>query len=109
MLAVDALYKNFTHRIKTPDGTAIISIVYSKPGVIEHLEMNIGKAGSAVAAWCNAFSRMTFLALQSTSLDEVIDLLSDIATDRVVYADGVTCRSGPEAMAIALRNYRSKL
>lgn len=77
---------------------------------IAHIEINIGKAGSSVMAWSNAFARMTQHALsRGVPLDIVIAELSDIATDRIVVSDGISCRSGPEALAIALRAYRQRI
>ena len=109
MLIDNVLYPALNFRIRTPDGTATINIAHDPDDMvkIEHVEINIGKAGSSVAAWSNAFAKMVILALQNgVPLDIVIAQLSDIATDRVVVRDGITCRSGPEALAIALRSYR---
>lgn len=99
-------YENYTFSLPTPDGDATICITEDK-NVIVRVDITIGKAGSSVAAWCNGFSRMlTFALNQGVVLDSVIEELSDIASDRYQFADGIPIRSGPEAMAIAFKKYR---
>lgn len=102
------IYENYTFAIPTPDGDATIIIVEDTDGSIHRVDILIGKAGSSVSAWCNGFSRMlTFALNQGVPLDLVIEELSDIASDRYQFADGVPIRSGPEAMAIAFKKYRA--
>lgn len=106
-------YRTFSYTIPIPGGakaaihiTEIFDVNEPKEWMIQ---CNIGKAGTDVAAWSNALSKMTAMALVNTSLDEVIATLSDIATDRfVMTSKGESCRSGPEAFAIALRLYRGE-
>ena len=103
-LSPNVAYDNYTFSLSTPDGDANIIIVECE-GKIIRVDIMIGKAGSSVAAWCNAFSRMlTFALLHGLPFDTVIEELTDIATDRYQYKDGIPIRSGPEAIAIALRN-----
>lgn len=99
-------YENYTFSLPTPDGDANI-IIIEEANRIVRVDIMIGKAGSSVAAWCNGFSRMLSFALsKGVPLDDVIEELSDIASDRFQFADGVPIRSGPEAMAIAFKKYR---
>jgi len=107
-LVANKPYENFTFSLPTPDGDATIFIVEGEDGKIVRVDITIGKAGSSVAAWCNGFSRMlTFAINKGVSLDDVIEELSDIASDRFQFSDGVPIRSGPEAMAIAFKKYRA--
>lgn len=104
----DGMYENYTFSLPTPDGDATIVISEHSDGKIYRVDITIGKAGSSVAAWCNGFSRMlTFALNQGVALDAVIEELTDIASDRYQFADGIPIRSGPEAMAIAFKKYRS--
>ncbi len=99
-------YQNYTFTLPTPDGEANIFIIEDSSGKIARVDIMIGKAGSSVAAWCNGFSRMLSFALsKGVPLEEVIEELSDIASDRYQFADGIPIRSGPEAMAIAFKKY----
>lgn len=101
-------YENYTFSLPTPDGDATISITEDEHGRINRVDIIIGKSGSSVAAWCNAFSRMlTFALIHGLPLETVIDELSDIASDRYQFGDGIPIRSGPEAMAIAFKKYRA--
>jgi len=100
------IYNNYTFNIPTPDGTANIFVAEKEDGSIYRVDMNIGKTGASVAAWCNALSRMTTFALTNgVSIKKVMEELKDIATDRTMFADGIYIRSGPEALAIALERY----
>ena len=100
------MFDNYTFTLPTPDGTASIFISENSNGTIYRVDMTIGKAGSSVAAWCNALSRMTTFALRYISLDDVIKELEDISSDRFQLAKGIAIRSGPEAMSIALQKYK---
>ncbi len=100
------MYDNYTFTLPTPDGTASIFISENSNGTIYRVDMTIGKAGSSVAAWCNALSRMTTFALRFIPLDVVIDELEDISSDRFQLARGIAIRSGPEALSIALQKYK---
>lgn len=109
-LKLNRLYQSYRYTIPLPGGAkANIFLTEDDDGQPHTVIYNIGKAGSDVSAWCNAVGRLTSFALQNTSLDEVIGELSDIATDRFIELndkDKTICRSGPEALAIALRYYR---
>lgn len=97
----------YSFRFRTPDGTAIIIIDEREDGQPQHIFYNIGKAGTSVSAWAHALARMTSFALQSKSLQEVIDELADIASDRVIFSNGKSVRSGPEALCFALMQYKN--
>ncbi len=104
----EGMYENYTFALPSPDGDATIVISEHADGSIYRVDITIGKAGSSVAAWCNGFSRMlTFALNQGVSLDSVISELTDIASDRYQFADGIPIRSGPEAIAFAFKKYRS--
>jgi hypothetical protein len=98
---------NFSYRWRTPDGDVTIFIVDDiKPSI----QIFIGKCGSTVAAWAYALAEMTTFALENRSLDEVIDKLSNISSDRVTFSRGVQCKSTAEALAFSLLEYkRAKL
>ena len=91
----------FTYR--TPDGTVHVFITETNPISIR---ITIGKAGSSVAAWADAVQSLTNALLQHKSVDDVEDLLRDIATGSSTYnTNGFLCRSTPEAVAFALMEY----
>lgn len=108
VLQPDILYPSVSYMMETPDGTEFIVIAH-EPGDtsdIKHIEINIGKAGSKVAAWCNGVSKLLMLALEGHPLDVVIETMTDIATDRMTYTHGMLCRSGLEGVAIAMQHYQ---
>lgn len=95
---------SFSFRWKTPDGPTTIFITNE-----EHPEVQIfiGKAGGSVGAFAYALAGMTTLALKSNTLEEVIQFLSDISSDRATFiAPGVACRSTAEALSFALLEFR---
>lgn len=102
------LYDNITFNIRTPSGTANIIIVEDSPGKIETIFFTIGKAGSDINAWAYALAESVTMILKTQSINDVLVLLSNITSSRSTYApDGIACRSGPEALYIALMRYRN--
>lgn len=100
------VFNNYNFYIPSPDGKATITISEYEDGSIYRIDMNIGKSGASVAAWCNALSRMTTFALKNFSLEQVIKELEDISSDRFIYSNGMAIRSGPEALYVALTQYK---
>lgn len=100
------MYENVSIQLKTPDGEATIIIAENASGEIYNIQMFIGKCGSSLSAWCNALAKMTTFSLKHIPLDTVIAELEDISSDRYASKDGVTIRSGPEALSMALQRYK---
>ena len=102
------MWDNITYRLTTPDGKAIISIAEDKNGDIIHISFAIGKAGSSTNAYCYALAQVTTELIKSTSLTNALSLLSGISSDRIVrFQNGITCRSGVEALYYALQDWRN--
>lgn len=107
----DKLYPNTIERIRTPDGTLFICIIEdidnTKPIMIQ---INGPKTGSSIASWYDALARAINIALAS-GIDwmNFITEFSNITTSKAIrLVDGVSARSGPEAVAIALMRYRDR-
>src|SRR5688572_23478288 len=99
----DKMYPNVTQRIGTPDGTLFVHIIEdnNRPVMIQ---INAGKSGTSVAAWCDALARAINTALVS-GIDwmKFIEEFSNITTSKAIrLVNGVEARSGPEGVAIAL-------
>ena len=89
----------------TPDGTAWIQIFEDSPGKIAKIVFTIGKSGTSLNTYCYALSELSSRLLESGySITDLIDLLLDITSDRPARAE-TSSRSGPEALAVALRKY----
>lgn len=94
----------YSFRWTTPDGTANIFVTETNPVTIS---ITIGKAGTSIAGWAYALSQFVNRSLRTDTLDEVIDILTDITTHQSAYnSNGVQCRSTPEAVAFALTEYK---
>lgn len=96
---------SYTAKVITPDGTMFVNISErdSKP---YRVDATIGKAGSAVNAWAQALSLSVTLALQNgISLYDIIEGLSNNATDRISYSNGRVIRSGPDGLVNGLSIY----
>lgn len=101
-------FDSITFRIPTPEGTASIIIVEDSPGTIHRIFFSIGKAGTGVNAWAFALAEMVVSNLQHRKLVDIINELSGITSSRWMYSEnGVPCRSGPEALYLALIQYRN--
>ncbi len=92
-----------SYKWKTPDGEAFVFIAETTPITVQ---IFIGKAGTSVASWAWALAEMTNFALEARSVDDVIEKLNDITTDRAVFHNGAECRSTAEALAFSLMEHK---
>ena len=98
---------SFAFHWKTPDGTTNVIIEDTSP---PRIQVFIGKNGSSVASWAFAVAELVNLALESATLEEVIETLTEITTQNSTWnASGVECRSTPEAIAFSLLEYKKIL
>lgn len=104
-----SIYENVAFHIKTPEGTANIIIAEEEPGKIYKIFFNIGKAGNGVNAWAYALAEVVVDSInRGAEINDMISLLSNITSSRPTYdKDGIACRSGPEALYLALMRYRN--
>ncbi len=94
-------------RIRTPDGMLYAIIVENQDGTINHVQLSIGKAGSALSAWVHATAALITLAIQKgATVEELMNTLSNITSDRAPRTIESTCRSGPEGVWMALVKYQ---
>ncbi len=102
-------FDSFTFHIKTPDGVANIIIAEHSPGKIYKIFYNIGKAGTSLNSWAFALCEIVSHSLNNgADINDILTLLSNITSARPVYDnDGIACRSGPEALYLALLRYRN--
>ncbi len=97
-----------TYKIDTPVGTAFITINTGNDGEPFELFINIGKAGSDVAAMAEGLGRMVTLVLRMNSkltgrqrLERVIEQLDSIGGARSLGFGDSKIRSLPDAIAKA--------
>lgn len=99
-------------RIPTPDGTLNVFIIENVDGVPFEIQLVIGKAGSALAAWADATARLcsTLLQTNACKINDLIEHLSSTNGDKISFTDSrEPVRSGPDGLALALTKYqRSK-
>ena len=104
------IFNGFSFRYSTPDGTAYINISEFESGKIHDITFSIGKAGTNVNAWSYALAKMVVHALHNgAELNDVVNLLSNITSARVVRHSGHNIYSGPEALFLALVKYRQSI
>lgn len=98
---------SYSVKVETPDGVMFVHIV-EQDGMPHQVLINIGKAGTNVNAWGDASARLVSRMLEKLGVYGAIEELSGITTASVKHmANGESCRSGPEGIAIALLKYRS--
>lgn len=92
---------------RTPDGTLFVIINEDrKTGKPVMIQMNIGKAGSSLSAWTYAMSAVCTLALEKgATIEELITLISNTNSDKLVMDATQPIRSGPAGLAQALIVY----
>ncbi len=101
-----------TYRRPTPVGTAWITVNYDEYNEPFEVFLNVGKAGSDVAADSEALGRLISLILRLPSplsprerLEEVVHQLSGIGGGRSMGFGAQRVRSLPDAIAQVLRQY----
>lgn len=102
---ISKAYKCSVVRVKTTDGTMFVTIMEEDSKPIE-IHISIGKTGSQLRAWSDALSHVINLAMfKGSTIQEIIEVLSLITSDKIVYDGRLPIRSGPEGLVVALRKY----
>ena len=107
--------RGITYRKETPLGTAYVTVNINGGNQPFEVFMNVGKAGSDVAAVSEALGRLISLILRLPSpldeherLNEVVDQLAGIGGGRSLGFGANRVRSLPDAVAQVLREYLSQ-
>ena len=109
MLVEGRLYPNHTIRVRTPAGTLFVSIVEDR-GIPIALQINGTKNGSELAAFCDSTARLASEILESNQkngISKLIELLSNITTDKAAMHNGLVSHSAIEGICLALSQYQS--
>lgn len=102
MIEVSESLPSYTIRQDSPDGRLFVHVV-EKDGRPVEVRINIGKAGTNMAAWADAMGRLITRLLPVIGIHGVIEELSGITSQGIrLLEKGSVCRSGPEGIAIAL-------
>lgn len=106
------MLRGITYRKETPLGTAFVTVNINGGNKPFEVFMNVGKAGSDVAAVSEALGRLISLILRLPSplderqrLNEVVDQLAGIGGGRSMGFGANRVRSLPDAVAQVLREY----
>jgi len=97
----------YSYQINTPDGQMWVHICEKNDKPIMVI-INIGKSGSVIQAWASATAYLVTELLKYTSHHKVIELVSNITTDKIKLGPGSIIRSGPEGVATALVRYSNE-
>lgn len=105
------ILSSFSYKLNTPDGSAYINIDEDSPGKIKRIFFNVGKAGTSVYAWANAIATLVNrLIEEGVELNDLIIIISNITSQSQTRTlNGIECRSGPEALFIALMKYKASI
>ncbi len=103
-----AVVHGYTRRVRAPEGNVNITLNSDADGLLE-VFINVGNAGSDVAAWAEALGRLISLQLRIASplspnerAREIVDQLRGIGGSRAVGFGRDQIRSLPDAVARAL-------
>ncbi len=94
---------SYTVRVETPDGTEFVTIAEDEKGKPVHVSVTIGKAGTNVAAWAEALSRLLTIALRrGIEFHRLLEEISNITSGNLrIMARGTICKSGPEGVLLS--------
>lgn len=106
-MSVDYVVPCKVVHVKTPDGEMFVVINEDRKSASDNIQIYIGKAGSAIAAWAYALSCMINLALDhGADLTEILEDISGVSSDKLsITANATKVKSGPDGVAIALLRY----
>ena len=103
-----SVVQGYTRRVRAPEGNVNITLNSDADGLLE-VFINVGNAGSDVAAWAEALGRLLSLQLRIASplspaerAREIVDQLRGIGGSRAVGFGRDQIRSLPDAVARAL-------
>lgn len=95
-------------KIETPDGTAFVSVSEDGAGHPIRIDVTIGKAGTVLAAWASALSRlMTAELRRGATIYNLVYELAGISGPNGLprLANRPTVKSAPDGIAKALIIY----
>lgn len=102
------VYDSITIGVNTPDGKMFVAIIEDE-GKPVGINIYIGKAGAAIAAWAEGMSNMATLAMSNgASINDLISELSNQTSSKAVKdrRSQNNIRSGLEGVVYALLKYR---
>lgn len=97
----------YSIRTRTPEGTMFVQFMENeKTDKLEMILINIGKAGSGLAAWADAASRLInmLIAKGVDAYDAALEL-SDMRSDKYILDNMVSVRSGPDGLSRTIQKY----
>lgn len=97
-------------RQPTPDGELYLTIIEDNDHRPVKLFIEIGKSGSSIRAWTDAFQRIASLVLDNGgSIDDIISELSGITSGFIARDSGAGAivNSGPSGIVRALEKYKA--
>ena len=107
MITTDKLHNSLVSRVKSPDGTIFVIVTENEEKEPVLVQINIGKAGTAVTAWASALASIITVALESgVKLERILTELSSITSGSAPRVANTPVRSGPEGVYVGLMHYR---
>jgi hypothetical protein len=100
------IFSGYSIHVLSPDGPVYVHCTEDHTGRLNHVIINIGKAGSPLHAWADSLSRMITAALPHKDLQDILAELSNITSIKAIRTDrGIYVKSGPDAVYYALVLY----
>jgi ribonucleoside-diphosphate reductase alpha chain len=99
-------FQSVQMKVRTPDGTMFVNVMEDADGKPFQIIINIGKAGSAIAAWAQALAATMSAGLQSgVKMEAFLTELSSITSSNRARTVDSTATSGPERLNLkSLKN-----
>lgn len=99
-------HNSYVITVPSPDGEMFVNCIEDK-GKLFRVEVYIGKAGSALAAWANSASSLVNLALENdVDISSIICNLLGISSDKSTKIGNIEIKSGPDSLAVGLVKYK---
>jgi hypothetical protein len=98
----------YSFKIHSPSG-AMFLVVNEFEGKLNSVQIYIGKTGSQVYAYVNAIGDLINLSLRNGfSLEDIITILSNQTSDKLVYAKTSPVRSDIDSIVLGFLRYKQQ-
>lgn len=101
-------FDSYAIKVKSVSGSLIL-VVNEDEGRPHSIQIYIGKTGSNLFAFSSALAELiSFLLQQGYEILDIISLLSNTTSDKLVYNGDIPVRSDVDAIAYALMKYKKE-
>lgn len=102
------MMNSYSIKVDSPDGTMFV-VIGERNNRPAHVQIFVGKSGSNLIAYNYAIASLINFAFETgQTIEKVIELLSNITSDKTSYQKNIPIRSGVDAIIYAFMTYKKE-